>query len=209
MVEHVSISDADRHEPKHASTAVSGQVLKSIGSGSTAFNFISWSEVQSKPTSVGYTTVLTAQSLAASQQPSAVSTPLKVEFGAAQTTADVSLSSVGNLTFNTSGQYLITLFFRFGRSTAAGDAYIFNRLLINGAQILNSNGFRLGSQDITVPFSANVGLTVTAGQVFTTEILRDAAGINNGGLIQLTPTLAGWSPAPTATMIVSKFTGLV
>lgn len=208
MVEHVAITDADRHEPKHASTAISGQVLKSTGGGATAFNFMTWAEIQSKPVVNAYTTVLTAHSTAASQQPSATGVPLKVEFGPAQTFADVSLSSVGNLTFNTSGQYLISLFFRFGRTTGAGDAYIFNRLLINGTQILNSNALRLGSQDIVVPFSASVGLTVAAGQVFTTEILRDAAGVNNGGLIQLTPSLAGWASAPTATIIVSKFVGL-
>lgn len=208
MVEHVAIVDADRHEPKHASTALSGQLLKSTGGGATAFNFLTWGEVQNKPTVTPYVTVLTAQSTALSQQPSAVNTPLKVEFGPTQTTADVTLTSVGNLTFNTSGSYLITLFFRFGRTTASGDAYLYSRLLINGTQILNSNGLRLGSQDIVVPFSASVGVTVTAGQVFTTEIIRDSAGINNGGLIQLTPSLAGWAPAPSATMVVSKFVGL-
>lgn len=209
MVEHVAILDADRHEPKHASTALSGQILKSVGSGGTAFSFLTWSEVQSKPTSNGYVSILTAQSTAPTQQPSAVGVPLKIEFGPAQTMPDVSLSSVGNLTFNTAGQYIVTLFFRFGRTTGTGDAYIFNRLLINGVQILNSNGLRLGTQDIVVPFSTSVGLTVSAGQVLTTEILRDSAGANNGGLFQLTPTLAGWAPAPTATMIVSKFIGLV
>lgn len=209
MVEHVAILDADRHEPKHASTAISGQLLKSTGAGATAFSFLSWAEVQSKPTVSGYTTVLLGQSVAASQQPTAVGTPLKIEFGPAQTTADVSLSAAGNVTFNTAGQYLITLFFRFGRTTEAGDAYLFNRLLVNGTQVLNSNALRLSTQDIVVPFSSSVGLTVSAGQVFTTEILRDAAGVNNGGLFQLTPSLAGWAAAPSATIVVSKFTGLV
>lgn len=208
MVEHVAILDADRHEPKHASTAITGQVLKSIGNGATAFNFMTWGEIQSKPVVNAYTTVLTAQSTATSQQPSGLGVPLKVEFGPAQSTSDVSLSAQGNLTFNTSGQYLITLFFRFGRTSGAGDAYLFNRLLINGVQVLNSNALRLSTQDIVVPFSSSIGLTVSAGQVFTTEILRDSAGVNNGGLFQLTPSLAGWAPAPTATIVVSKFVGL-
>lgn len=208
MVEHVTIADADRHEAKGASTAIAGQILKSTGSGSTAFNFLTWAEVQNKPSVTPYSTVLTAQSTAASQQPSGLGVPLKVEFGPAQTTADVSLSALGDLTFNTSGQYLITLFFRFGRTSATGDSFLFNRLLINGVQVLNSNALRLGTQDIVVPFSTSIGLAVSAGQVFTTEILRDSAGVNNGGLFQLTPSLAGWAPAPTATMVVSKFVGL-
>lgn len=208
-MEHVSIPDADRHEPKHASTAINGQVLKATGGGATNFSFLDWSEVTGKPSVVGYTTLLTGQSVAASQQPSALGTPLKVEFGTAQSTADVTLSATGDVTFVTSGQYLITLFLRYGRTTATGDAYIFNRLLLNGAQLLNSNALRLGSQDIVVPFSTSISLTATAGQVFTTQIMRDSAGVNNGGLFQLTPSLAGWAAAPSATIIVSKFTGLV
>lgn len=209
MVEHVTIADADRHEVKHASTALAGQVLKSTGLGQTAFGFPTYTELLAKPSVTAYTTVLTGQSVAASQQPGSVGTPLQIEFGPAQAATDVSLSAAGALTFNTSGQYLITLYFRFGRTTGAGDAFLFNRILVNGAQVLNSNAVRLGSQDIVVPFSASVGLTVSAGQVFTTQILRDAAGVNNGGLFQLTPSLAGWAAAPSATIVVSKFVGLV
>lgn len=208
MVEHVTIADIDRHEAKGASTALSGQVLKSIGGGQTAFSYPTYPELQSKPTVTAYSTVLTAQSVAVSQQPSAVNTPLQVEFGPTQANADVSLSPIGALTFNTAGQYLVTLYFRFGRTTAAGDAYLFSRLLVNGSQILNSNAVRLGSQDIVIPFSSSVGLTVSAGQVLTVQIMRDSAGVNNGGLFQLTPSVAGWSAAPSATMIVSKFVGL-
>lgn len=208
MVEHVTIADADRHEVKHASTALSGQVLKSIGSGQTAFSFPTYPELLSKPTVTSYVDVLRGQSVSASQQPTAVGTPLQVEFGPSQVTTDATLAANGSLTFNTSGQYLVTLYFRFGRTTAVGDAYLFNRLLINGNQILNSNAVRLGSQDIVVPFAASIGLTVSAGQVFTTQILRDAAGVNNGGLFQLTPSLAGWAAAPSATIVVSKFVGL-
>lgn len=208
MVEHVNIQDSDRHEPKHASTALSGQVNKSIGGGFTTYDFMSWSEIQNKPSVQGYTTVLSGRSVAASQQPAAVGTPLKVEFGPLQTTADVSLSATGDVTFITGGQYLIDLFFRFGRTTAAGDAYIFQRLLLDGAQVLNSNAVRLGSQEIVVPFSAAIPFTVLAGQVFSVQIMRDSTGINNGGLFQLTPALSGWAAAPSATIVISKFTGL-
>lgn len=208
-MEHVLIPDADRHEPRGASTAILGQVLKSAGAGVTAFGFPTWAELNGKPTVTGYTAILSGASVAASQQPVAVGTPLKVEFGPAQTLTDVSLSAVGNLTFNTAGQYLITLYFRYGRTSGTGDAYLFNRLLINGSQVLNSNAIRLGDQTAVIPFSAQVAFTVTAGQVFTTEILRDAAGVNNGGLFQLTPSLAGWAAAPSASITVSKFTGLI
>lgn len=208
MVEHVTIADADRHEVKHASTALSGQVLKSTGGGVTAFSFLTYAELQGKPTVSSYTDVLRGQSFAASQQPSVVGTPLQVEFGPLQTTPNATLASSGELTFNVAGQYIINLFLHFGRSTAVGDAYLFARTLIDGVQVYNSTGVRLGSQDVVIPFTTSVGLTVAAGQVLTVQILRDAAGINNGGLTQLTPSVSGWSPAPSATMVVSKFVGL-
>jgi len=208
-MEHVLISDADRHEPKHASTALVGQLLKSAGAGVTAFSYLDWSEVTNKPTVTSYTTILTGTSVAASQQPSATGTPLKVEFGPAQTTANVTLSATGDLTFVTAGQYLITLDFGLGRTAGAGDAYLFNRFLIGGTQFGSSTAFRMPDQTVVTPYSVSFGVTVTAGQVFTTEILRDAAGINSGGLFQLTPTLAGWAASPSASISVSKFTGLV
>jgi hypothetical protein len=209
MVEHVSIADSDRHEPKHASTAVSGQVLKSVGGGLTAFSLPTYAELTDKPNAQGYLTILTGQSVAASQQPSAVGTPLIVEFGVAQTTTNVSLSALGNITFNVAGQYELTFFLRFGRTTAAGDAYLFNRVLLNGAQVLNSNALRLSTQDIITPFSTTLKINANVGDVFRMEIMRDSAGINNGGLFQVIPTLGGWSPAPSATVSISKFAGLV
>ena len=208
MVEHVAIADGDRHEVKHADSASSGQVLKSIGSGQTAFSFPTYAELQGKPTAVGYQQVLLAQSTAASQQPTALATALTVEFGPAQSNTNVSLSNTGVLTFNVSGQYAITLYLRFGRTTASGDAYLYSRLLVNGSQVLNSNALRLGSQDIVVPFSTTVMLDAVAGNTVSLQIMRDSAGANNGGLFQLTPSLSGWAAAPTATLVVYKMGGL-
>lgn len=209
MVEHVSISDSDRHEVKHVSTAAANQYLKCTAPGISAFSFVSYNELINKPSVTGFSSVLAGASTAASQQPTATNTPLQVEFGPLQTTTNCTLSSTGTLTFNVSGQYAISLFMRFGRTTSAGDVYMFNRLMINGAQFLNSNALRLGSQDIVVPFSATILYSATAGDTFQVQIMRDSAGINNGGLFQLMPSVVGWAPSPTATIAVSKFVGLV
>lgn len=208
MVEHVVIADADRHEVKHVSTAVANQYLKCITPGTSGFSFISYNELINKPTVTGFQSVLVGQSAAAVQQPAAVNTPLQVEFGPLQTTANATLSATGLLTFNTAGQYAITLFMRFGRTSGAGDAYLFNRLMVNGSQFLNSNALRLSSQDIITPFSATVTLNASVGTTFAVEIMRDGAGINNGGLFQVVPSIGGWANAPTATIAVSKFIGL-
>lgn len=209
MVEHVSIADADRHEVKHASTAVSNQALLANGDGTTRFSFISYSDISGLPVAAGYRQVLTSASTASTQNPSAVDTPLQVEFGPAQTTADASLAANGTLTLNTSGDYAITLFLRFGRTTGAGSAVLLNRFLVNGVQGLNSNALKLADQDTIIPFSTTLYLQANAGATFQLQIMRDSSGINNGGLFRVIPALAGWNIAPSATIVVNKFRGLL
>lgn len=209
MVEHVSISDADRHEPKHASTALSGQVLKSVGSGETAFSYPTYTELLAKPTSVGYKQVLTGFSTATTQLPTAVNTPIQVEFGSGVVSTDVTLSTAGLLTFNTVGQYIVTYFLRFGRTGGTGNAILFTRVLVNGAQTLNSNAATLQDAQFILPFSTDLFFNITSpGTTLALQLMRDSAGINNGGLYQTIPSLAGWSNSPSATVIVNKFTGL-
>jgi hypothetical protein len=207
MVEHVLIPDADRHEPKHASTALDRQALVSNGDGTTEFSFIDYGDLANVPAPAGYRQILYGASNASSQAPAAVNTPLQIEFGALQNLPDVSLSSTGTLTFNTSGDYLLVLFMRFGRTTAAGTAIMFNRLLYNDVQALSSNSLKLPDQDMVIPFSAAIPLEALAGATFKVQIMRDSAGINNGGLFQLSPSLAGWNTSPSASLLVYKYVG--
>jgi len=208
MVEHVSISDVDRHEVKHASTALLNQSLLSNGNGTTRFSYISYADLTNKPTIAGYRQVLAGASTAATQAPAAVDTPLQVEFGPAVATADVTLASNGLLTFNTPGDYQVTLFLRFGRTSGAGTAILLSRVLVNGAQALNTNGLKLSDQDAIVPFSSTLNIqSVSGGSTFQLQIMRDSTGINNGGLFRIVPTAAGWNNSPSATIVVSKFVG--
>lgn len=209
MVEHVSITDADRHEVKHASTGVLNQALLSNGDGTTRFAYPSYDDLVNKPSIVGYRQVLTGFSTAASQNPSAVDTPLQVEFGAGVVAPEATLASNGTLTFNQTGEYIITLFLRFGRTSGAGTAILLNRFLINGVQGLNSNGLKIGDQDTIIPFSTSLNVQASAGATFQLQIMRDSAGINNGGLFRILPTVAGWNLSPSATIVVSKYVGVV
>lgn len=206
-MEHSVIPDAQRHEAKGASTASSGQVCKSRGDGTTQFAFVSYSEVTNKPTFTGYSRVLGSSSAVATQAPSAVNTPIQIEFGAAINTADVSLSNTGLLTFNTAGQYQVTVFYRFGRTAAAGSSILFTRALINGAQTLNSNSTMMDNANTIVPFAVTLNIVATAGMTMAHQLYRDSAGVNNGGLIAQNPSLAGWNISPTATIVVDKFVG--
>lgn len=207
MVEHVTILDADRHEAKGASTATLNQVLHSNGDGTTTFKTPSYTNLADKPNIKGYGLSLYGASNSASQQPAATNTALDVEFGIAQTTPDVSLSSTGLVTFNTAGTYAVTVFLRFGRTTAAGSAILFNRFLYKSVQSFNSNSITMVDDAATTPFSATVLLTVAAGDTYQQQIYRDSAGVNNGGLFQTTPTLAGWATSPSASISISKFVG--
>lgn len=209
MVEHVSIADADRHEVKHASTGVLNQALHSNGDGTTSFRFVSYPDLANKPTFVGYQQVLSGFSTASTQNPSAVDTPLQIEFGSGVVTTAATLASNGTLTFNVAGDYIITLFLRFGRTAGAGTSITLNRFLINGVQGLNSNAVKLPDQDSVIPFSTSLNLSATAGMTFALQIMRDSAGNNNGGLTRILPTLAGWNLCPSATIVVSKFVGVV
>lgn len=207
MVEHVLIPDADRHEPKHASTALNRQALVANGDGTTKFAFYDYDDLVNKPVVAGYKQVLYGSSNASSQAPAATNTPLQIEFGAVQNLTDVSLASNGTLTFNTSGDYLLIVFMRFGRTSGTGTAIIFNRLLYNDVQALNSNSLKLPDQDIIIPFSATIPVSALENATFKVQIMRDSAGVNNGGLYQLSPSLAGWNVSPSASLIVYKYVG--
>ena len=205
-MEHKDIPDAQLHQIKGAASASSGQVPIATGSGTTVFGFLDWTQVANKPTSSGYQAKLSAFS-SVNQNPSAVDTPLQITFGSAQTTSDVSISSAVVITFNTSGNYLIDIFLRFGRSTSSGNAILLNRILKNGAQILNSNGVILSAATQTIPCSAAIPLTMAAGDTITMQVARDSAGANDGGLFVVSPTISGWNIVPSATVVVNKFVG--
>lgn len=207
MVEHVSIADEDRHEAKGASTAANNQVLHANGDGTTSFKFVDYANLVNIPIPRGYSQILTSASTAVSQLPSALDTPLKIEFGSGGATVDVTLDSAGKLTFNTDGDYQVTLFLRFGRTAGAGTSVLFNRFLVNGVQGLNSNSLKLPDGDTVVPFSTTLNFSATAGDFLELEIARDSAGINNGGLYRNVPTTLPWNISPTATMVVTKFLG--
>jgi hypothetical protein len=205
-MEHKDIPDAQLHQMKGAASASAGQVPIATGSGTTIFGFLDWAQIVNKPVASGYQTVLSSFS-SVNQTPSAVNTPLQVVFGAAQSTTDVSITAGGLLTFNTSGSYLIDIFLRFGRTGASGTAIILNRMLKNGAQILNSTGASLTAAAQTIPFSAAIPMTMASGDTLRLEVARDGAGANDGGLYVISPTIGGWNIVPSATIVVSKFIG--
>jgi len=55
-IQHSAIADADRHEPKGASTATTGQTIVSNGDGTTKFGSLPYSSVTGGPQSSDFAT---------------------------------------------------------------------------------------------------------------------------------------------------------
>lgn len=205
-MEHKDIPDNQRHEPRGASTASNGQAVFSNGDGSTSFRYITASDISGLEFN-GYNLTLGAASTAVSQNPAALDTALQVEFGPAQTTPDATLTDTGTLTFTASGEYLLTIFLRFGRTSGTGTAIVLNRLLLNDVQYLRSNAVAMSDLTATVPFSATILISAQAGDTFKMQIARDSSGVNNGGLVRTVPTTLPWQASPSASLAVFKLGG--
>lgn len=146
-------------------------------------------------------------SVATSQQPTVVDTPLQVEFGPAVNgpTDDVMIDALGNVTFNKAGKYLPIFEFHYGRSGSTGTSILLMRILLNGVEIGVPRSAKISSADTLVPFSFQGMLTAQAGDILTAQVMRDSAGDNSGGLFQTTPTLVSWiHPAPSASVSIFK-----
>jgi hypothetical protein len=206
-IEHKLIADADRHEPKGASTATLRQALLSDGAGGTYFGFPLYSDLSGAPEISGYKQIMYAASSASAQNPSAVNTPLDIEFGAAQSLTDVSLASTGIVTFLTAGQYLLELSLRVSRTAATGAAIIYTRAMYNGSQILASSSATLTDLAAVIPVTHTILINAAVNDTFKMQIMRDSTGLSNGGLKEDTPTLSGWNASPTANLTMYKFSG--
>lgn len=148
--------------------------------------------------------ILSATSVAASQEPSALDTPLQVEFGGTQVGADVSISAAGVITFHTTGTYMINFRMQYGRSGSTGASVLLFRALVNGSQFGSTSSAIIDNADISVPWSGTRIVSATATDTLHTEIARDSAGVNFGGIIAVVPTIVGWSTSPCAQLFIYK-----
>jgi len=152
--------------------------------------------------------IFTARSTAASQNPTALDTPLQVEFGPAQggVNTPLQIDASGNVTVNESGTYYLTITLQTGRVGASGISMVYGRLLVDGVQAGGSVLAELDNANIVIPLQFNVFNDFTQGQIITVEIYRDAGGNNSGGLVEGIPSLSGsgWSNAETATVTASR-----
>ena len=142
----------------------------------------------------------------ATQEPTAVDTPLQLTFGAAQGSASdpVMVNAAGLVTFNQAGNYAVRLKLQCGRTGATGTSILLSRLLLNGAQLGSAAAVKITATDATVPTESRVVLNVTAGQTFAAQIMRDSAGPNFGGVYPHTAAVTAWGIAPSALLVISR-----
>ena len=173
------------------------QVLISTG------NQVKWVDnvVVNQPT---FTKVLEGSSFV-DQLPTGQNAPLQIEFGANQQTPEVNLLPTGEVNFLVDGTYFFEAFGNVERNgNSGGVAMLMYRILLNGTQLGITRGVDINSVGIMIPLSVSEPINVSAGDVLTFEILRDANGVNQGGLY--THQIAGgvWTTVPSASISVWK-----
>ncbi|EDK2819886.1 hypothetical protein CHV88_24980 [Salmonella enterica subsp. enterica serovar Dublin] len=153
--------------------------------------------------------VLRASSTAI-QEPSTTGTALTVSFGGAQKTSSdpVMINASGVVTFNAAGNYAIRVKLQAGRTGASGTSILLSRVLLGGAQFGLPAATKLASAESTIPIESRVVVNAAAGQTFTVEIMRDAAGSNFGGPYPQVATVSSWGVAPSALLVISRLEGV-
>lgn len=202
-IEHKDIPDSGRHEPKGASTATAGHVLKSNGDGSTSFvDVATLVDVGNIKTE----TVLNAFSTAGSQQPSGTDVALQIEFGNAQNAGPdpVMIDNLGTITFNQGGNYRVRVTLQYGRTGTSSSAILHGRALADGVQVGNTISASVDTAGILISTSVDSWLNVTDGTELKYEIVRDSLGVDAGGLFASTPSIAGWNFSPSAAIVIDR-----
>jgi hypothetical protein len=195
-IQHKEIPEAELHELKGASTASQYEVPVSQGDGTTLFQL-----------PVNRQLCIDSSSFN-SQNPAGTGTALQVEFGAPASNSCATLDANGTITFLESGTYELIFSGRFSRTTSAGVAILAARWTLNGTQVGNSLAFELDNGDFTIPVQLETTTNFTAGDELRVEILRDTAGIDNGGLIPQIVSTPTWSDAPSARVQVRHVFGI-
>lgn len=158
------------------------------------------------------TEVLRAFSTAASQTPTALNTPIQIEFGAAQKTASepVKLAANGLVTVNQTGTYAVRMKLQNGRVGASGVSYLFSRIMKGVTQVGVSQCVKLSSPDSLIPTDSRVVMDLLAGDTIYCQLVRDSAGGagNNSGGIYSQASSNGWALSPSALLVISRIDGV-
>ena len=154
--------------------------------------------------------LITAQSLD-NQQPTAVDTPLQVEFGGSSgvITDPVSLDLDGTLNINEKDSYDVRYSVQYGRIGGGGTSWIYFRLMLSvDGLTFNQAGrsvlAKLDNANSDIPYQTVISDELEAGWKIRVEVMRGSEGNDSGGLMSDAPVEGTWSPAPSAEIVVSR-----
>lgn len=149
-------------------------------------------------------TLILAKSVAASQEPSALDTPIQIEYGAFQSTPQVDISALGTVLFNQAGTYYITIHGQYGAPAGGGEAALRFRAELNGQPASDVLSSTIPDAKTSVPLTVAFFIAVSAGDELETFLLRDSSESNKGGLFQEATALAGWDASPCASIRIER-----
>lgn len=152
--------------------------------------------------------ILLGVSIATDQQPSAVDTPLQIEYGVEQITDDVTLNANGAMTFHSAGIYQLLINGQYGRLGASGTSTLGFRVLKDTVQQGGSSSSKLDDENVLLDFVKVLIIEIGIGDVITTELIRSSAGSNSGGLFATSFPSIGWNDAASASVQIRKLIGL-
>lgn len=188
--------------------------LKGINAGTVPFYEVTYYEFElqdlvTADLPINEETLITGASAATSQEPVALDTPIRIEFGAAQGTGSdpLEIDATGLITCNVTGTYFIQVYVQYGRTTSVGSADLYFAAFVNGIQVGNSSHARLDDDDTLIPSRARSNISLTAGDELEFLFARDSSGINNGGLFNGTPNIVGWEDSVCASIVMSRLVG--
>lgn len=135
----------------------------------------------------------------------ATGVPIQVTFGPPQLGPIVDLDINGNITCNVIAQLHFLFELQTSRTNAGGFVDLHFRVLVDGVQFGEDKSVRLDGVNDDVPIDMHTDpIDLVVGQVVTLEMLRSATGFNDGSLMVKDPTLAGWTPSPSALVTVTR-----
>lgn len=197
-VQHKDIPDAQRHEPKGASTATAGQALFSSGAGATEFRQIDFTDIGGTPT-FSLSSVLEIESSSIVNQTTTANTEATVAFGAAVATDNVDLTVGGVLTFLTAGTYFITVDLAAALISGSGGSGVFIKEVLNGS---------LSGRVLRTKSPIQLTAVIEAGSGDTYEIKFIRSSVNWGLETASAPTHLTWNDdSASAVLRVYRFSG--
>jgi hypothetical protein len=147
--------------------------------------------------------------LIASQGPTATNNVYTILFGAAQTPTlnHVKIDAVGKVTFVSTGTYYIKQEYYIGATLASKPVLLFRTFKDELTQEGETTMFNLtsnGSNDRNRLVIENIVNITGGGTIYEFQMVRDAAGANDGTLFKTLNNNVGFEDTPNALLTISK-----